>query len=124
MFSKQAANSLVTETSQYFVFFCRSVCSANLAKCLIINVLRLIIVILFFIAFLNITYVARHTFATTITLMNDIPIETVSSMLGHAKISTTQIYAKVVGKKVMKDTAPLRAIYNDDKDKGIQKKTI
>lgn len=56
--------------------------------------------------------------------MNDIPIETVSSMLGHAKISTTQIYAKVVGKKVMKDTAPLRAIYNDDKDKGIQKKTI
>ena len=37
-------------------------------------------------------------------------------MLGHAKISTTQIYAKVVGKKVMKDTAPLRAIYNDDKD--------
>lgn len=124
MFSKQAANSLVTETSQYFVFFCRSVCSANLAKCLIINVLRLIIVILFFIAFLNITYVRRHTFATTITLMNDIPIETVSSMLGHAKISTTQIYAKVVGKKVMKDTAPLRAIYNDDKDKGIQKKTI
>ena len=63
MFSKQAANSLVTETSQYFVFFCRSVCSANLAKCLIINVLRLIIVILFFIAFLNITYVADHTFA-------------------------------------------------------------
>ena len=124
MFPKQAANSLVTETSQYFVFFCRSVCSAILAKCLIINVLRLIIVILFFIAFLNITYVARHTFATTITLMNDIPIETVSSMLGHAKISTTQIYAKVVGKKVMKDTAPLRAIYNDDKDKGIQKKTI
>lgn len=69
-------------------------------------------------------HMGRHTFATTITLMNDIPIETVSSMLGHAKISTTQIYAKVVGKKVMKDTAPLRAIYNDDKDKGIQKKTI
>lgn len=73
----------------------------------------------------NVTFhMGRHTFATTITLMNDIPIETVSSMLGHAKISTTQIYAKVVGKKVMKDTAPLRAIYNDDKDKGIQKKTI
>ena len=45
-----------------------SVCSSNLAKCLIINVLRLIIVILFFIAFLNITYMARHTFATTVTL--------------------------------------------------------
>ena len=48
MFPKQAANSLVTETSQYFVFFCRYVCSAILAKCLIINVLRLILVILFF----------------------------------------------------------------------------
>ena len=124
MFPKQAANSLVTETLQYFVFFCRSVYYAIFAKCLIINDLRLILVILFFIAFLNFTYCLRHTFATTITLMNDIPIETVSSMLGHAKISTTQIYAKVVGKKVMKDTAPLRAIYNDDKDKGIQKKTI
>ena len=63
MFPKQAANSLVTETSQYFVFFCRYVCSAILAKCLIINVLRLILVILFFIAFLNITYAADHTFA-------------------------------------------------------------
>lgn len=75
-------------------------------------------------ALLLIIHMGRHTFATTITLMNDIPIETVSSMLGHAKISTTQIYAKVVGKKVMKDTAPLRAIYNDDKDKGTQKEII
>ncbi|WP_368238808.1 recombinase, partial [Alistipes shahii] len=81
-FPKQAANSLVTETSQYFVFFCRSVCSAILAKCLIINVLRLIIVILFFIAFLNITYTARHTFATTVTLTQGVPLETVSKMLG------------------------------------------
>lgn len=111
MFSKQAANSLVTETSQYFVFFCRSVCSANLAKCLIINVLRLIIVILFFIAFLNITYVARHTFATTITLQREIPLETVSKMLGHANIATTQIYARVVDTKVMKDMAALKDMY-------------
>ena len=95
MFPKQAANSLVTETSQYFVFFCRSVCSANLAKYLIINVLRLIIVILFFIAFLNITYTARHTFATTITLSQGVAIETISKLLGHKNIRTTQIYANI-----------------------------
>ena len=95
MFSKQAANSLVTETSQYFVFFCRYVCSAILAKCLIINVLRLILVILFFIAFLNITYTARHTFATTITLSQGVAIETISKLLGHKNIRTTQIYANI-----------------------------
>ncbi|MDB8882729.1 tyrosine-type recombinase/integrase [Parabacteroides merdae] len=96
LFSKQAANSLVTETSQYFVFFCRSVCSANLAKCLIINVLRLIIVILFFIAFLNITYVSRHTFGTTVTLANNVPLQDVSVMLGHASTRMTQHYARVM----------------------------
>lgn len=98
MFSKQAANSLVTETSQYFVFFCRSVCSANLAKCLIINVLRLIIVILFFIAFLNITYTARHTFATMmLTLGAD--LYTVSKLLGHTSVRMTQVYAKIINQK-------------------------
>ena len=116
MFSKQAANSLVTETSQYFVFFCRSVCSAILAKCLIINVLRLIIVILFFIAFLNITYLARHTFATTTTLAKGVPIETVSKMLGHTNIETTQIYARITNNKISSDMQGL-----DKKFVGIEK---
>ena len=107
MFPKQAANSLVTETSQYFVVFCRYVCSAILAKCLIINVLRLILVILFFIAFLNITYTARHTFATTITLAKGVPIETVSKMLGHTNIQTTQIYARITNSKISNDMEDL-----------------
>ena len=100
MFPKQAANSLVTETSQYFVFFCRSVYSAILAKRLIINVLRLIIVILFFIAFLNITYAARHTFATTVTLANNVPLQEVSAMLGHASTRMTQHYARVMDRNL------------------------
>ena len=95
MFPKQAANSLVTETSQYFVVFCRYVCSAILAKCLIINVLRLILVILFFIAFLNITYVARHTYAT-LQLAAGTDLYTISKMLTHSNVGTTQVYADVV----------------------------
>ncbi|WP_317125011.1 tyrosine-type recombinase/integrase [Bacteroides eggerthii] len=69
-----------------------------LAKCLIINVLRLIIVILFFIAFLNITYTARHTFATMmLTLGAD--LYTTSKLLGHADVKMTQVYAKIINQK-------------------------
>ena len=98
MFPKQAANSLVTETLQYFVFFCRSVYYAIFAKCLIINDLRLILVILFFIAFLNITYIGRHTFATMmLTLGAD--LYTTSKLLGHADVKMTQVYAKIINQK-------------------------
>ena len=44
-------------------------------------------------------HLARHTFATTVTLSNGVPIESVSKMLGHTKISTTQVYAKVIERK-------------------------
>jgi site-specific recombinase XerD len=46
------------------------------------------------------THTARHTFATTVTLENDVPIETVSRMLGHRSIKTTQRYARVTRKKI------------------------
>jgi site-specific recombinase XerD len=57
----------------------------------------------------NVTFhLARHTFATTITLSNGVPIETVSKMLGHTKITTTQIYAKVVERKLKEDMQNLK----------------
>ena len=93
MFPKQAANSLVTETSQYFVFFCRSGYSAILAKRLIINDLRLIIVILFFIAFLNITYTARHTWAT-MAYYCEVHPGVISEAMGHSSITVTETYLK------------------------------
>ena len=51
---------------------------------------------------------ARHTFATTVTLTNGVPIETVSKMLGHNNIKTTQIYARVIDSKVSSDMLILR----------------
>jgi site-specific recombinase XerD len=54
------------------------------------------------------THLARHTYATTVTLSNGIPIETVSKLLGHRKMQTTQIYAKVIDKKVEDDISTLR----------------
>ena len=56
----------------------------------------------------NITFhLARHTFATTVTLSHGVPIESVSKMLGHTNIQTTQIYARITNQKISKDMAAL-----------------
>jgi len=48
-------------------------------------------------------HIGRHTFATTVTLTNEVPIESVSKMLGHTSLKTTQLYAKVVDTKISND---------------------
>ncbi|SDR92951.1 site-specific integrase [Gramella sp. MAR_2010_147] len=58
-------------------------------------------------------HAARHTFATTVTLANGVPIETVSKLLGHNKISTTQIYARVIDSKISSDIDNLRVKLNN-----------
>jgi site-specific recombinase XerD len=58
------------------------------------------------------SHIARHSFATTVTLSNGVPIETVSSMLGHKQIRTTQHYAKIIDKKVGEDMEKLESRLN------------
>lgn len=62
---------------------------------------------------------ARHTFATTVTLSNGVPIETVSKMLGHTKISTTQIYARVLEEKISADIQSLKHKLDNEKRQGV-----
>lgn len=61
-------------------------------------------------------HLARHTFATTISLANNVPIESISKMMGHRKITTTQIYAKIVDKKVSSDMQSLEETLERERD--------
>lgn len=63
---------------------------------------------------------ARHTFATTVALTNGVPIETVSKILGHRKLSTTQIYAKVIERKVSDDMEMLQQKLNNQRTISIE----
>jgi site-specific recombinase XerD len=64
-------------------------------------------------------HIARHTFATTVTLSNGVPIESVSKMLGHTNIKTTQHYAKILDKKVSDDMVALKDLFNTKNISGL-----
>ena len=53
-------------------------------------------------------HIARHTFSTTVTLTNGVPIESVSKLLGHKNLRTPQHYAKVLDRKVSEDMEVLK----------------
>lgn len=110
-FGNCPANGLVTEQPQYSVAVCIFSTWQNSEIPLISNGLRFIFTCSLSLAEPITFHKARHTFATTITLSHGIPIETVSKMLGHTSIKTTQIYAKILDTKVMDDMAALKEMY-------------
>lgn len=82
---------------------------------LIFNQLRFPFSSLHLLASYILFHLARHTFATTVTLANGVPIESVSKMLGHTDIRTTQIYAKVIDTKLSNDMELLAQKINTQK---------
>lgn len=94
---------MVTEMPYHSALRCVSGIRQNNAKPLISNGLRFIVTCLLTAALWVLFHLARHTFATTTTLAKGVPIETVSKMLGHTNIETTQIYARITNEKIRKD---------------------
>lgn len=93
-FGNRPANGLVTEQPQYSVVVCIFHILQNTEIQLISNDLRLIFTCSLLLASPCIFHCLRHTFATTLCLSQGIPLSTVSKMLGHKQITTTQIYAQ------------------------------
>lgn len=88
---------------QYSALRCVSDIWQNNEKPLISNGLRFIVTCLPTAALWVLFHVRRHSFASLITLEAGVPIETISRMLGHSDIQTTQVYARVTPKKLFED---------------------
>lgn len=102
-FGNWTANALVTERILQITFFCVLLIWQNPANMLNTNYLSFIYSFLLSLAFLLLMHVARHTFATTITLANKVSLENVAKMMGHASTRMTQHYARVLDQTIMSD---------------------
>ena len=112
-FGNCPANGLVTEQPQYSVAVCIFSTWQNTEIVLISNDLRFIFTCSLFLALPITFHMSRHSFATSVCLSNGVPIETVSSMLGHKDIKTTQVYAKITKEKLSKDVEKLSQQINN-----------
>ena len=101
-FGNYPANGLVTEQPQYSVVVCIFHILQNTEIQLISNDLRLIFTYSLLLASPCIFHASRHSFGT-LTLSAGVPIESISKMMGHTNIRTTQGYAKVTDDKISED---------------------
>ena len=82
---------------------CVSSIRQNNTKPLISNGLRSVVTYLLTAALWVLFHLSRHSYATTICLSNGVPIETLSKLMGHTSIRSTQIYAKITAEKMSQD---------------------
>lgn len=108
-FGNCPANGLVTEQPQYSVIICIFSTWQNTEMQLISNGLHFIFTCSLSLAQPITFHLARHTMATTVCLANGVPIESLSKILGHTNIKTTQLYAKITDEKLSDDLAILKA---------------
>ena len=106
-FGNRPANGLVIEQPQYSVVVCIFHILQNTEIQLISNDLRLIFTCSLLLASPCIFHTARHTYATQTCISQGVPIETLSKLMGHCSIQTTQLYAKITNQKVNEDMKKL-----------------